>query len=167
MSHPYSPLPATNQRLIAVTLIALDFFTAQSLSRQIGFRPRDWVYAILKEVIDNSLDACEGVGITPEITVIVTNDHVVRDNGPGLPLATIDAACDYSVRVSDKAPFASPSRGQSGNALKTLFAATFVGSGNTSDATVIETGGHRHVVTISLDRIAAQPHITRESSVLM
>lgn len=49
----------------------------------------------VKEMVDNSLTACEEAGILPEITVEITavNDKAFRvrvgDNGPGLPESTI------------------------------------------------------------------------------
>lgn len=155
----------TSGRMISVAPIVLDFFTERSLTRQIGVPSRAWGFALLKEVIDNALDACEGAGVTPEIALTTTNDHfIVADNGPGLPLPVIDAACDYSVRVSDKAPYPSPTRGQIGNALKTLFAAAFVGSGGTSGAVVIETDGQRHEISVALNRIEGHPRVTRCST---
>lgn len=65
--------------------------------QQVGFSsPTKAVLTTLKEAVDNSLDACEGVGILPEISVIIKKkgtgsqkntdlvEIIVEDNGPGL-----------------------------------------------------------------------------------
>lgn len=65
--------------------------------QQVGFSsPLKAVLTTLKEAVDNSLDACEGAGMLPELTVEITkvgsgstkNTDLVRivveDNGPGL-----------------------------------------------------------------------------------
>ena len=40
----------------------LEFFSEKELSMQLGHSRRFWPIAILKELIDNSLDACETAG---------------------------------------------------------------------------------------------------------
>src|SRR5262245_30486668 len=98
---------------------ALEFFTERELQMQIGFARWHWVVALTKELMDNGLDACETAGIAPELTVTLDDSTLtVHDNGPGLPEATLARSLDYLVRVSDKAHYVSPSRGQLGNALK-------------------------------------------------
>jgi hypothetical protein len=58
--------------------------------------------------------------------------------------------------VSDKSYYVSPTRGQQGNALKTLWAAPFVF--HNAPATIeVAARGVRHTVTVSLDRIAGEP----------
>ena len=65
--------------------------------QQVGFSsPTKAVLTTLKEAVDNSLDACEGAGILPEISVIIKKkgtgsqkntdlvEIIVEDNGPGL-----------------------------------------------------------------------------------
>lgn len=44
---------------------SMDFFTEQELTTQIGYPKTQWAAVLLKELIDNSLDACENAGITP------------------------------------------------------------------------------------------------------
>ncbi len=95
--------------------------------------------SVVRELVDNALDACETAGIAPEIVVTVEQDAVsVRDNGPGLPERTLARSLDYLVRVSDKAHYVSPTRGQLGNALKCLWAAPYVADGETGDIEVPE-----------------------------
>ena len=108
----------------------LEFFSPKELQMQIGSSQEQWPLALLKELIDNGLDACETSGIAPEITVTIDQDAVsVRDNDPGIPPKTIERSLDYLYRVSDKNHYVSPTRGQLGNALKYVWAAPFVANG--------------------------------------
>jgi DNA topoisomerase VI subunit B len=139
---------------------ALEFFTERELSMQIGCAKNWWPMALLKELIDNALDACEGAGIAPRVSVTVEPDSVsVSDNGPGLPVATLERSLDYMVRVSDKTFYVSPTRGQLGNALKCVWAAPFVAGGGTHGQVEVHTNGTAYTVDVSLDRIAQAPHI--------
>ena len=79
---------------------ALEFFSEKELQLQIGHGRERWPLALVKELIDNSLDACESAGTLPDITVTVRPNVVsVRDNGPGLPETTLQRSLDYLVRV--------------------------------------------------------------------
>jgi DNA topoisomerase VI subunit B len=136
---------------------------------QLGHPRRLWLVALLKELIDNALDACETAGIAPAVTVTVTSDWLeVGDNGPGLPATTLERSLDYLVRVSDKAYYVSPTRGQLGNALKCVWAAPYVVSGERG---LIEVWSHgtRHTIDVQLDRVAQRPRVThsRESAPLV
>lgn len=137
----------------------LEFFTEKELTMQIGQRRHLWPLALLKELIDNALDACENAGVQPVVRVEI-GDHYfsVADNGPGLNEKTIARSLDYTVRVSDKSYYVSPTRGQLGNALKCVYAAPFVVSGE-SGRVEIETGGSLYSIDVSLDRIAQAPSL--------
>jgi DNA topoisomerase VI subunit B len=147
----------------------LEFFSEKELAMQIGFPKVQWPIALVKEVIDNGLDACETLGVLPDIAVTVEPNAVsIRDNGPGLPAATLERSLDYLIRVSDKAHYVSPSRGQLGNALKCLWAAPYVVHGEDGSVEVT-TGGTTHCVGVTLDRIAQQPtlrHVTLPDGVV-
>ncbi|MBC8229844.1 ATP-binding protein [bacterium] len=137
----------------------LEFFSEKELQMQIGHGKQWWPVAILKELIDNALDACETANIAPEIEITIDeNGFSVRDNGPGLPAETLERSLDYFKRVSDKTFYVSPTRGQLGNALKTVWAAPFVASGEHGLVEVWSQGLH-HIVEVSIDRIAQRPVI--------
>jgi DNA topoisomerase VI subunit B len=141
----------------------LEFFSEKELQMQIGFPMHAWPIALIKELIDNALDACETAGILPDIEVTTDLDTLsVQDNGPGLPASTIESSLDYLVRVSDKAHYASPSRGQLGNALKCVWAAPYVARGEQGAVEVI-TGGLQHRISVTLDRLAEQPILHHEA----
>lgn len=145
------------ERTTFTTSRLLEFFTVEELRMQIGHGQPAWPVALLKELLDNALDACEAAGIAPEITVTVTHDSfTVQDNGPGLPAATLKRSLDYTVRVSDKAHYVAPTRGQLGNALKCLWAAPFVATGQQGRVEVTA-GGQTHIITVGLDHIAQRP----------
>jgi hypothetical protein len=123
-----------------------------------------WGLAILKELVDNALDACEQTDRAPVITVTVdpgTNTLSVQDNGPGLRAETLERSLDYTVRVSDKAYYVSPSRGQLGNAFKCLWALPYVLSGRAQLGQVeVQTGGRRYAIRVSVDQLAQRPQLT-------
>ncbi len=138
----------------------MEFFTASELSMQMGQNEMLWPVVALKELIDNALDACENSGVAPKIGIeIEGNSMTVTDNAGGIPDAVIRSSLDYSVRVSDKSYYVSPTRGQLGNALKCIYAAPFVLSGQNGHV-LIETRGVSYDITITLDRIAQKPVLT-------
>ena len=137
---------------------AMEFFSERELTAQIGYDRFMWPTAILRELLDNAADACESAGIPPDITVDLKLDClIVQDNGPGLPIPVIERSLDYAIRVSDKTGYVSPSRGQQGNALKTLYAAPFVATG--TGLIEVETQGQRREIRVELDRVLQRPQI--------
>ncbi len=78
----------------------LDFCSEKELIAQTGHRPEAWPLVVLKELIDNALDACEEARTAPEITVKVDDTGItVSDNGPGIPPETVTDVLDFSIRV--------------------------------------------------------------------
>jgi len=143
---------------------SLEFFSEKELQMQIGFPRHGWPIALLKELIDNALDACETAGILPEIEVTLGPDAIsIQDNGPGLPASTIERSLDYLIRVSDKAHYVSPSRGQLGNALKCVWAAPYVACGERGAVEVI-TGGTTHQVHVTVDRLEERPTLHHDTA---
>jgi DNA topoisomerase VI subunit B len=139
----------------------LEFFSERELTMQLGVSRERWGLAILKELLDNALDATEHNDQPPVITITEDAEaHTlsVHDNGPGLPLDTLQQSLDYTVRVSDKAYYVSPSRGQLGNAFKCIWALPYVLSGARQHGRVdVGTGGMRYEVHVHVDHIAQQP----------
>ena len=79
----------------------------------------DWPLVVGKEVMDNALDACEEAEVAPDITVIVdAGTIIIQDNAGGIDTETIESILDYSIRVSSREAYVSPTRGAQGNALK-------------------------------------------------
>ena len=124
----------------------MEFCTHRELVNQTGHAAGDWPLVVLKELTDNALDACEEAEIAPVIDITVNNDSItIADNGPGIPAKTIDGVLDYSIRVSSREAYCSPTRGAQGNALKTILPMGYVldeGKGEErSSTTIIEARG--------------------------
>jgi DNA topoisomerase VI subunit B len=147
------------ERVAFETSREIEFFSEKELQMQIGHGRALWPLALLKELIDNALDACETAKVSPHIEAVVEDAAFgVFDNGPGMPTDLITRSLDYLKRVSDKAFYVSPTRGQLGNALKTVWAAPFVANGERGCVEVWSQGWH-HKVEVSLDRLSQRPAI--------
>jgi DNA topoisomerase VI subunit B len=141
----------------------LDFAGEKELSAQTGHAPRDWPLVVLKELLDNALDACEDAGTSPVITIIVNDDGItVADNGPGVPDATVAASLDFSIRVSSRAAYVAPDRGAQGNALKTIIAMPFALDARDAGKLIIDTPTSHHAITMRVDAIEQQPVIQHD-----
>lgn len=69
---------------------ALEYLSGNELRMQIGQQRQNWLIALLKELVDNGLDAAECHG-SPKIDVHIEDDRIiVRDNGPGIPHKVIE-----------------------------------------------------------------------------
>jgi DNA topoisomerase VI subunit B len=149
--------PALLQRATFRTSRLLDFASEKELVAQTGHRREQWPLVILKELVDNALDACEEAGVAPVIMVKVDQTGItVSDNGPGMPAQTIKHVLDWSIRVSSREAYVSPTRGAQGNALKTIVAMPFVVDGDRGRIE-IEAHGVRHIIEMSVDRIRQEP----------
>jgi DNA topoisomerase VI subunit B len=140
----------------------MDFFSRKELVAQTGHRVDDWPLVAVKELTDNATDACEDEGIPPVIDVKVDAGGItVADNGPGIKPEIIEGVRDFSVRVSSREAYVSPTRGAQGNALKTLLAMPFVLDSD-SGRLDVETHGTCHAITVRVDRIRQMPVIDYE-----
>jgi DNA topoisomerase VI subunit B len=137
----------------------LEFCSEKELINQTGHAVTDWPLVILKELIDNALDACEEAEVAPVITISVSGGKiVVIDNGPGLDPKVIERVLDYSTRTSSREAYVSPTRGAQGNALKTILAMPFALNG-TKGETVIEAQGIAHHIVFAVDHVRQEPKI--------
>jgi DNA topoisomerase VI subunit B len=147
------------KREVAVLNRAMEFFTQKELTARMGGGPELWPAILVKELIDNSLDATEAHG-PPCIEVMVGADgFTVSDNGPGLTAQIIERSLNYNIRVSDKSLYVTPTRGQLGNALKCVWAAPFVAHGNKASSVIVHAGGFRHTIRVRADQIQGCPVI--------
>ena len=141
------------QRVTLRTSRLLDFCSRKELIAQTGHQPEAWPLVVLKELVDNALDACEEATVAPVIEVLVDNTGImVSDNGPGIPAETIEGVLDFSIRVSSREAYVAPDRGAQGNALKTLTAMPFVLDGETG-CIEVTASGVRHRITFAVDAI--------------
>jgi hypothetical protein len=104
----------------------------------------------------------------PVIRVEVAHGEIViTDNGPGIPAETVADILDFTVRVSSREAYASPTRGAQGNALKTIVAMAFTLDGAKGE-TVIESRGVAHRISFKVDQVRQEPridHVRERSSV--
>jgi DNA topoisomerase VI subunit B len=149
------------EREVFTTSRELEYFTEKELETQTGYsRHRWWPEVIVKEALDNSIDACEQAGVAPQITVRVNDREIsISDNGRGIPAEVVAKMCDYATRTSDKRAYVSPTRGAQGNAWKTLLAIPYVLNRAAPSTTVIEACGVRHEIRVSMDQVAPRPRI--------
>ena len=150
------------QRATLRTSRLLDFCSRKELIAQTGHKPEVWPLVVLKELIDNALDACEEATVVPIIEVRVDNTGImVSDNGPGIPAETIEAVLDFSIRVSSREAYVAPDRGAQGNALKTIVAMPFVLDGERG-CIEVAANGVRHRITFAVDPIRQEPVISHD-----
>jgi Histidine kinase-, DNA gyrase B-, and HSP90-like ATPase len=154
------------ERVAFRTSRLLDFVGRRELTAQIGHAPDVWPAVIIKELVDNAVDACEEAEIAPEIEVRVntdTGDITVADNGPGIRPETVAAILDYSVRVSSREAYVSPTRGAQGNALKTVLAMPFALDSGKGE-TIIDTAGIEHRIAFAADQVRQEPQIDHRTT---
>ena len=98
-------------------------FTEKGLQSLTGQPPHRWIRYIVKEVIDNSLEATEYPEITVKLSKNENNSYnlSIRDNGSGITKKIIYAIFkDINAFGGNKRHYKTPSRGNQGNALMTV-----------------------------------------------
>ncbi len=149
-------------RTTFTTKRAMDFCSERELVTQSGHAIHDWPLFVLKELVDNALDACEEACTAPEIKVVVGKDGIeVSDNGPGIPATTVKGVINFDVRISNREAYVAPDRGAQGNALKTIIAVPFVLSEDEHRGCVRITGrGVHHDIQMTVDPLRQKPVVS-------
>jgi hypothetical protein len=144
----------------------MEFCSRRELTNQTGHGVEEWPLVVAKELLDNALDAAEEAEVAPEITITVEPGAIIiEDNAGGIDAETVESILDYSIRVSSREAYVSPTRGAQGNALKTILAMGYVldleiGRGaDAAGVTIIESRGVRHQIEFRVDHISNQPKI--------
>jgi hypothetical protein len=146
--------PARLERTIFETPRTAEYFEARELQAQTGQPISQFFSVVLKELVDNGLDAAEQKGVPPEICIGIMNlSHSVRfyirDNGAGIDPDTVQRILNYNTRTSDKSAYRSPTRGAQGNAFKTVLGIpTALGS---KKPVIIEAQSVRHIIQPTVD----------------
>ena len=127
-----------------------EYFNAKELQAQTGQPSYKFGEVVLKELIDNALDACENASINPVIQIGIssTEDRMricVSDNGTGISEAVIKSILNFSTRTSDKAAYKAPTRGAQGNAFKTIIGIPHALGGG---LVTIDSLGLRHTIKV-------------------
>lgn len=107
------------------------YLSVSELERLTGQPRYRFAKVVLKELLDNALDAAEEANGKPEVVVDIhwlSEDDAlisVADSGDGMSRNIIERIFDFSMDTSDKRHFRTPTRGQQGNALKTILGIPF------------------------------------------
>ena len=145
--------PVSLQREHFSVSLAAAYFSIADLQAQTGQESNQWRHVILKELIDNGLDAAEAVGHAPNIRIefAETTDGLtlaIADNGPGIPPPVVEKLLDFTGFFGNKAMYRAPLRGQQGNAFKTVLGVPVALSSERRSRTLIESAGIRHNLQI-------------------
>ena len=135
----------------------LDFASVKELTAQTGHEDGEWPLVIVKELLDNALDACRGGRRC-------AGDHVQVDaagsssgtTARGFRLRRSGASSTSRPGSSSREAYVSPTRGAQGNALKTILAMPFVLDGERGQVE-IAAQGERHRIAFKVDRIRQVP----------
>ncbi|HEY7157265.1 MAG TPA: ATP-binding protein [Gemmataceae bacterium] len=149
-----SKLEAKLERTMFEESRTKEYFDVRELQTMTGQPAREFAAVILKELVDNGLDAAEKAGVTPEMFIRVRHVrgslHIaVQDNGGGIAADTIKRILNFTTRTSDKAHYRAPTRGAQGNALKTILGIPYaLGS---RKPVVVESQAERHFLRPKID----------------
>lgn len=148
--------PIAVNRKVFATPRAAEFLELRALQAQTGQPAHAFGDVVVKELIDNALDAAETAGRAPvlEIATDLEGDVVrvtVSDNGSGITTETVARICDFTATVSDKARYRGPARGAQGNAMKTLLGIPY--ALGVDAPVVIVSMGVRHELKVMVDPV--------------
>ncbi len=146
----------TVKRTVFATPRAAEFLELRALQAQTGQPAEAFGHVVVKELLDNALDAAETAATAPIVDIGTrTDDEVtfvtVSDNGAGITPAVVADLCDFNMLVSDKARYRGPARGAQGNALKTLLGIPY--ALDVTEPVIIESTGIRHELQVTVDRV--------------
>src|SRR5687768_5459563 len=94
------------------------FRTVETLSQRAGVSPGRLRRLVVKELVDNALDAADAC----ELGELQCGGYYVEDNGPGLPGEPADVAALFSIRrpLASSKLLRLPTRGALGNGLRVV-----------------------------------------------
>ena len=165
------------ERVAFTTSRLMEFCTEKELVAQTGHEAHKWPLVVVKELVDNGIDACEEAEVPPVIKVAITTGKkpkssrrsrsrpvrptriVIEDNGPGIPTETISGIIDYDIRISSREAYIGPTRGRQGNALKTILPMAYVLGGKIKGETWIEALGRKHRIQFTVNQIKQEPKV--------
>ena len=152
------PKRPTVERTVFSTPRSAEFLELRALQAQTGQHADAFGHVVVKELLDNALDAAETAGRAPVIEIATRTDEyreitfvTVTDNGAGITSEVVARLCDFTMLVSDKARYRGPTRGAQGNAFKTVLGIPFALDVN--EPVVIESEGVRHALQVTLNRV--------------
>jgi DNA topoisomerase VI subunit B len=152
------------EREIFTTSRLSEFTSVKELTTATGHGRDEWPLVVLKELVDNGIDAAEKAGVPAVIAITVAGNAItVTDNAAGIDADTVGKIVDFSTRTSGNEAYVSPTRGQQGNALQTILAMPFALDGGRGES-VIESRGVKHSVIFEVDAIRRTPKVSLETA---
>lgn len=142
---------------------ASEYFSVSELTAKTGQSKDNFSTVILKELVDNAIDAAECTGQTPSVRVRIEDVGYktlvieVKDNGAGMAPETVRKILNFNTRTSTKQAYVSPTRGAQGNALKTILGIPYALTGKPTELAIISQG-MQHEIKIGFDP-AGEPRI--------
>lgn len=106
--------------------MSVDYFTEDGLIKQIGLTKEYWNKVIMKEIIDNALDAIEPLNYKEVYIDQGVSSLGIYDNGNGISCETVKSIFDFKFYVSQNRVYVTASRGKQGNGLKTIISICFL-----------------------------------------
>jgi DNA topoisomerase VI subunit B len=154
------------QRLMFTFSRAKEYFDAGELQTMTGQPQKRFPEVIIKELIDNALDAAEKTKTPPRVGIRLKRHGKlllvsIRDNGGGIEPDTVGKILDFRTRTSDKVVYRSPTRGLQGNALKTILGIPY--ALGVHGPVVIRACGVKHTIRCRIDP-AGEVHVERQMS---
>jgi excisionase family DNA binding protein len=157
--------PQIVAREIFTTGRLAEFCTERELEKQTGYSAEDWPIYVVKELLDNALDAAEEVGTAPKIAIDIGADRItVTDNGPGIAPETVKRFLDLGSRTSGRARYVSPTRGAQGQALSTILAMPYALAPGSGKAVIIEAREVTHRISLRTHPLSGEPAFGHEVS---
>jgi hypothetical protein len=131
-----------------------EYFDVRQLQTMTGQPFNCFHNVLIKELGDNAIDAAEQAGVAPLLFIKFrqTKNHlvlIVGDNGPGIAPDILARILDYSTLTSDKSAYRGITRGQQGNAFKTIVGIPFALKNKAP--VVVEAQGVRHIIRAKVD----------------
>ena len=132
-------------------------FTEEGLKSLTGQPRGKWGQYVVKETIDNSLEAGENVTI---MVAVETNGEypqriTIRDDGPGIPRDRLDSIFeDVTKFAGTKRHYKLPTRGNQGNALMTILGIQHVV--NDQHPLKVHSQGRKYTIRVTKDQISGE-----------
>jgi hypothetical protein len=129
-----------------------EYLHRRELEMMTGQAADNFAHVLIKELLDNALDACERANVAPDIQIEAevtpkTLRLTVTDNGDGMPTAVIHGLRNWNECNSTNIGYRSPTRGQQGNALKTILGIPYALGMRPASQLAIECHGVQHTVS--------------------
>lgn len=144
-------------------------FTKDGLETLTGQSRREWGRYVVKELVDNALEAVEATDAEPKVAVDLATETqtqggqeyltgvMVSDSGDGIPESQLKQIADVESFGGTKRHYTLPTRGTQGNALMTILGIQYLSDGG---PLTIETRGTVYEFTIDDNTIDATPSVS-------